>query len=177
MTLIATVAGTLLRVGKLRVVFVYCRNDVLYQIVLFVNEDGDAIRAGTNFGDFVVVGYIEFSKVDTMCSIKCSDEITVTQVSTKRYRTPFTASILFDFVVDIFTNPIKYAQRLSEKVMLDKRILMFTQWERRAYGWDERIIIFTVLVFFLLLLHPLRREWLHLLERQVIHSFIHSFIT
>ena len=90
------------------VVFVYCRNDVLYQIVRFVDEDGDAIRDGANLGDFVAKGYKEFVKVDTTCSIKCCDEITVIQVFTKHYRTPFTQNILFDFIVNFFykSNPV-----------------------------------------------------------------------
>jgi len=102
LTLIVAITGTSFGIGKLRVVFVYCRNDILYKIVQFVNEDGDTIRAGANLGDFVAKGYKEFAKVDTTCSIKCSNEITVTQVSTKHYRIPFTENILFDFVVNIF---------------------------------------------------------------------------
>jgi len=63
---------TSLSVGKFRVAFVYCWNDILHEIVPFVNEDGDAIRAGANLGDFVAIGYKESAKVDMMCSIKRS---------------------------------------------------------------------------------------------------------
>jgi len=75
-------AASWLRVGKLRVMMVYTRNDVIQEIPFVLQVNADAFLANVDRADFLTM--IVLAKLENVFAINCSDIVTFTQVSTKR---------------------------------------------------------------------------------------------